>query len=59
MSEHLETNQAWWDEKVSFHAESGFYDVEAFKAGKLTFQPACRSSSSTSSPPPAIACSRS
>lgn len=36
MSEHLEINRAWWDEKVSFHAKSGFYDVETFKAGKLT-----------------------
>ncbi len=36
MSEHLETNRAWWNEKVSLHAESGFYNVKGFKAGKLT-----------------------
>ncbi len=36
MNEHLEANRAWWNEKVSLHAESGFYDVKGFKAGKLT-----------------------
>lgn len=36
MSKHLDTNQAWWDERVSLHAGSAFYDVQAFKDGELT-----------------------
>lgn len=35
MNEYRETNQAWWNERVSAHAESPFYDLEAFKAGGL------------------------
>lgn len=36
MNKHLEANRAWWDERVRPHAESAFYAVEDFKAGKLT-----------------------
>ena len=36
MNKYLETNRAWWNERVPAHAESPFYDVEAFKAGRLT-----------------------
>lgn len=36
MSKPCEANRAWWNERVLLHAESDFYDVEAFKAGKLT-----------------------
>ncbi|MFW6115486.1 MAG: class I SAM-dependent methyltransferase [Chloroflexota bacterium] len=36
MSEHAQTNRAWWDERVSLHADSAFYDVKAFKDGDLT-----------------------
>ena len=36
MSNYIETNRAWWNERVSAHAASPFYDVEAFKAGGLT-----------------------
>jgi hypothetical protein len=31
-----EANRVWWNERVPLHAESDFYDVEAFKAGNLT-----------------------
>lgn len=36
MSEHSETNRDWWDDKVSVHAQSSFYDLEGFRAGELT-----------------------
>ncbi len=38
MNEHAETNRAWWDEKVSLHARSAFYDMRAFKDGELTLR---------------------
>jgi len=31
-----EVNRAWWDERVGWHAESGFYDVASFEAGGLS-----------------------
>lgn len=34
--EHLRANRAWWNDRVSPHAQSPFYDVAGFKAGKTT-----------------------
>jgi SAM-dependent methyltransferase len=39
VSEHLETNRAWWNERVPLHADSSFYDVQGFREGKLTLMP--------------------
>lgn len=36
MDDKLKANQANWDERVPLHAESPFYDVEGFKAGRMT-----------------------
>ncbi len=35
MNEYTTANQQWWDEAVGVHVNSEFYEVEAFKAGKL------------------------
>mgnify|MGYP006289716447 FL=1 len=39
MNEHLEANLGWWDERVPLHARSDFYDVEGFKAGRISLMP--------------------
>jgi len=39
MNEHLGANLAWWNERVSFHAASDFYDLESFKRGRITLMP--------------------
>jgi SAM-dependent methyltransferase len=39
MDPRLETNRAWWDERVPFHLASDFYDVDAFRAGASTLRP--------------------
>jgi SAM-dependent methyltransferase len=36
MDEYLRANQARWDELVPIHLRSAFYDVEGFKAGRLS-----------------------
>ena len=36
MDERTELNRRWWDEAASIHAASRYYDVPAFKSGKLT-----------------------
>src|SRR5258708_1994976 len=35
MDPRLEENRAWWDERVSLHAGSTFYDLEGFRRGGL------------------------
>jgi SAM-dependent methyltransferase len=36
MSDELETNRAWWDERAALHGRDGFfYDVDGFLAGDL------------------------
>lgn len=37
--EHLATNQRRWNELVSIHAASSFYDVPAFEAGRCALLP--------------------
>jgi hypothetical protein len=32
-------NRACWDERVPIHVASDFYDVDGFRAGRLTLQP--------------------
>ena len=39
MNEHLGANLAWWNERVSFHAASDFYDLESFKRCLFTLMP--------------------
>ncbi len=39
MDEYLRANQRYWDSLVPFHAASAFYDVEGFKAGRITLLP--------------------
>ena len=39
MNEHLETNRAWWNERVPHHADSSFYDLQGLKDGKITLMP--------------------
>ena len=39
MKEYLETNRSWWDERAPLHARSDFYDVEGFKAGRISLMP--------------------
>ncbi|MEV0577563.1 MULTISPECIES: class I SAM-dependent methyltransferase [unclassified Streptomyces] len=34
-----EANRAMWDERVPIHAESDFYDLDAFRAGKEALRP--------------------
>ena len=36
MDERLEINRTNWNERTPVHAASGFYDVEGFKAGRMT-----------------------
>lgn len=35
----VETNRAWWDERVPSHARSDFYDLEAFRRGRDDLRP--------------------
>ncbi len=35
---YFETNKQTWDEKVEIHAESDFYDMEAFKKGETSLK---------------------
>lgn len=41
MTEHPHTaaNRAWWDERAVMHANGGFYDLDAFRAGASTLLP--------------------
>jgi SAM-dependent methyltransferase len=39
MQEYLDTNRAWWNERVPVHARSSFYDVQNFRDGGLTLMP--------------------
>jgi len=36
VNEYIDTNRRHWDELVGIHVRSGFYNVEAFKAGRST-----------------------
>ena len=36
--EHQRANRAWWDEVVVAHLDSESYDIESFKAGRLSMQ---------------------
>ena len=36
MDQRLEINRRNWDERVPVHAASTFYNVESFKAGRIT-----------------------
>ncbi len=36
--EHQRANRAWWDEVVAAHLDSELYDIESFKAGRLSVQ---------------------
>ncbi len=38
LKHQLQANRALWDEWTSVHAKSEFYDLEGFKAGKLTLR---------------------
>jgi hypothetical protein len=35
----VETNRAWWDERVGSHATSKFYDLKSFRKGRDTLRP--------------------
>ena len=35
----IETNRAWWDERVPSHARSEFYDVDSFRKGRDDIRP--------------------
>jgi SAM-dependent methyltransferase len=37
--EGFEANQRWWDERVSIHVASDFYDVAGFRRGRSTLEP--------------------
>jgi SAM-dependent methyltransferase len=39
MDKYLESNRALWDLWTRFHVKSKFYDVEGFKAGRITLHP--------------------
>jgi len=39
MNDFLNINQVWWNERVSLHADSRFYDVQSFKDGRITLMP--------------------
>jgi SAM-dependent methyltransferase len=39
MDEYLQANRRMWDEQTPFHADSPFYDVAGFKAGRCTLRP--------------------
>jgi SAM-dependent methyltransferase len=36
---HLDLNRSWWDERVTGHVASEFYDVERFRTGGSTLRP--------------------
>ena len=38
-SEWFDANRAMWDERVPIHVKSPFYDVEGFRAGRITLEP--------------------
>ncbi len=38
MDQYLRANRRYWDALVPFHAASAFYDLEGFKAGRITLQ---------------------
>src|SRR5260221_9878942 len=38
-SKWVETNRAWWDERVPSHAQSDFYDMNAFRTGRDDIRP--------------------
>lgn len=35
----VETNRAWWDERVPSHAKSAFYDLKGFRKGRDDLRP--------------------
>jgi SAM-dependent methyltransferase len=35
----VDTNRAWWDERVGSHAKSTFYDLETFRRGRDDLRP--------------------
>lgn len=35
----VDTNRAWWDERVPSHAQSAFYDLEGFRKGRDDLRP--------------------
>ena len=35
----VETNRAWWDERVASHAKSKFYDLKSFRKGRDDLRP--------------------
>jgi len=37
--EWFDANQAMWDERVPIHLTSGFYDLDAFRAGRIHIRP--------------------
>jgi SAM-dependent methyltransferase len=39
MQEYIDTNRAWWNERVPVHAGSSFYDLQSFRDGGLTLMP--------------------
>jgi SAM-dependent methyltransferase len=39
MNEYLEANRKRWDELTALHAQSALYDVEGFRAGRVTLMP--------------------
>ncbi len=39
MDPRLETNRAWWDERVALHADSPFYDLDRVRAGASALDP--------------------
>ncbi len=39
MDEYLKANKARWDELVPIHLRSSFYDVDGFKAGRISLSP--------------------
>ena len=39
MEEYLKVNRAFWDELVGIHVPSAFYDVDSFKAGRISLSP--------------------
>jgi SAM-dependent methyltransferase len=38
MNEYMESNRQLWDAWTGYHVKSEFYDVEGFKAGRITLQ---------------------
>ena len=39
MDERIAANREMWDERVPIHVGSDFYDVESFRAGRISLQP--------------------